>query len=144
MVDFYLESVGERPDFRLVLCFLWGDKHDADTDGNAKGPTCRRWTELWCRERVAPEDEFEVEPVSLEPLVLRVTATRPEISARVAFFLARETGCASVHIGSLNEPVLQASDFPGLVGEFSLDAALSRVQKSPFRRATPQSPYPPE
>ena len=71
MVKMFARVAGPRPDFRLVLAFLWGDA-DIDTDGNSHNPANREWTELYAQNRSRRGEMFNVSPASADPLVLQV------------------------------------------------------------------------
>jgi hypothetical protein len=46
MAKLDVRVAGPRPDFRLVLAFVWGDA-ETDTEGNSRNAASREWTELW-------------------------------------------------------------------------------------------------
>jgi hypothetical protein len=129
-----------RPDFRLVLTFLWGDRRNCDTEGNSRNPASREWTELYCRNRENPTEVFDVSPSNPDPLVLAVESPHEWLAARVAYFLAVE----SVGLVADKADGLYAS--PDVViskmGEFDLEAAKERVRRSAFQGATLENPYP--
>src|SRR5215213_7425264 len=91
MAQFFIRPRGPRPDFRLVITFLWGDFHNVDTDGNSHNPASHDWTELYCTNREAARERVDVFPAQDDPLTLRVRSEVPELAARVAYFLAAET-----------------------------------------------------
>jgi hypothetical protein len=140
MPKFFVKPTSLRPDFRLVLTFLWDDDRDCDTDGNSRNPASREWTELYCRNRDTPTEIFDVSPVSSEPLVLEVESPHEWLAARVAYYLAVETVglVADKPDGRYTEPDLLTSK----VGDFDLEAAKERVRRSVFRGATLEDPYP--
>ena len=137
---FFVTTPNPRPDFRLVLTFLWSDDRDCDTDGNSSSPASREWTELYCRNRENPTEVFDVSPVSPEPLVLLIESPHEWLAARVACFLAMEC------VGSVADKPDGVYSGPGelisKVGEFDLEAAYERVRQSAFRDATLEDPYP--
>src|SRR5260370_22714974 len=87
----YVQVAGPRPDFRLVLAFVWGDA-DCDTDGNSRPASSREWTELYAQNRGRPDEVFNVFPASVEPLVLQVQSEQGWLAAVVAHLLAETTG----------------------------------------------------
>jgi hypothetical protein len=137
---FFVKPRSLRPDFRLVLTFLWGDRRNCDTDGNSHNPASREWTELYCRNRGNPTEVFDVSPRSQEPLLLQVQSPHEWLAARVAYFLAVESGgeiAEQPESTYLAPPTLAAR-----MGEFDLEAAKERVRRSPFQKATLDDPYP--
>jgi hypothetical protein len=117
-----------RPDFRLVLTFLWGDDCNCDTDGNAQYPAGREWTELYCRNRENPTETFDVSPVSTKPLVLAVESPNQALAARAAYFIAIES--VGLVTDKLDGPFTAPDLLISKMGEFDLDAARKRVHHS--------------
>lgn len=140
MPKFLVKPTTLRPDFRLVLTFLWSDDRNCDTDGNSRNPASREWSELYCRNRENPTEVFDVSPVSPEPLVLEVESPHEWLAARVAYFLAVESvGLVADKPGGLyTGPDVLISK----VGEFDIEAAKERVRQSVFQGATVEDPYP--
>jgi hypothetical protein len=140
MARVFLQPRGPRPDFRLVISFLWGDLHNVDTEGNSYNPANRDWTELYCQNRENELETFHVGAVSQAPLTLAVESDLPELAARVAYFLATETwaAVASDPSGPWHGPALLRKS----LGSFDLAAAELRAQKSVWREATLEDPYP--
>jgi hypothetical protein len=140
MAVFFVKPTSVRPDFRLVLTFLWDDQRNCDTDGNAHNPASREWTELYCRNRENPTEVFDVSPYSQEPLLLEVESPHEYLAARVTYFLATATdGCIAEKPNgsfSLSESMIAR------MGDFDLEAANERVRRSPYKRATLDDPYP--
>jgi hypothetical protein len=140
MAYFFIQPQTPRPDFRLVITFLWNDSQDVDTDGNAHNPASREWTELYCLNRDRPQETFDVEPVSNEPLTLRIASRNCELAARVAYYLAIETKSlvSSSQIGPWYPPECLTKQ----LGTFDLHEATNRVAKSRWRETTLDHPYP--
>jgi hypothetical protein len=139
VVKLFVRVAGPRPDFRLVLAFVWGDA-DTDTDGNSRNPASREWTELYAQHRGRPAEMFDVFPASAEPLVLQVQSEQEWLAAVVAHLLAEVTGGGvSDAAGGPFEPA--ASVLPR-AGGFDVPAAWERFRASPFQRATLDDPYP--
>ena len=130
MPRFYVTAPNPRPDFRLVIAFLWHDDQNVDTDGDCDHPASHDWTELYIANREQPtEPPVSVSPHQQSPLVLVVESESEQMAARVAYFLA-------VSVGSSPETFLPQ------VGDFDVAAALRRAADSPFSRATREHPYP--
>src|SRR5215213_5989549 len=87
----FVKPTSLRPDFRLVLTFLWGDRCNCDTAGNSHNPASRDWTALYCRNREDTREVFDVAPRTDKPLVLEVESPDERLAARVAYFLAVES-----------------------------------------------------
>jgi hypothetical protein len=140
MPRFLVKPMNLRPDFRLVLTFLWGDDRTCDTEGNSRNPASREWTELYCRNRESPEEVFDISRFSPEPLVLEVESPHEWLAARVAYFLGVESVgvVADKPDGLYTGPDVLISK----MGEFDLEAAKERVRRSVFQGATLEDPYP--
>ncbi|MBZ5522384.1 MAG: hypothetical protein LAP21_09110 [Acidobacteriia bacterium] len=131
MTYFFIQPQTLRPPFPLVITFLWGDSQNVDTEGDSRTPAIREWTELYCQNREVPQEIFEVSPVANEPLKLRIESAMPELAARVAYFLAKETGSmvATNEAGPWHDPEWLFSQ----VGIFDLAKATQRAAQSPWR-----------
>ena len=139
MVKLFVRVAGPRPDFRLVLAFVWGDA-DTDTDGDSRNPASREWTELYAQNRGRPDEVFNVFPASADPLVLQVQSEHEWLAAAVAHLLAEATeGGVSDSAGGPFEP---AASVLLRAGGFDVPAAWERFRASPFQRATLGDPYP--
>ena len=137
----YVSAPGERPDFRLVVAFLWRDGQDVDSDGDSYNPASRHWTELYLRNRADGSERVDVGPARRAPLILEVESELEYLAARAAYFLARRTGggVSRSPDGEYEDP----ESLLGLVGAaFDVAGAMRRVRVSPFARATPGDPYP--
>ena len=140
MPRFFVQPQRIRPDFRLVVTFLWGDLHNVDTDGNSFNPASRDWTVLFCQNRECKSEIFEVGPFSERPLILQIDSRIPELAARVAWFLAKETN-SEVAVEPAG-PWHKLSWLEDQVGAFDLTEAERRASVSCWRRATLENPYP--
>jgi hypothetical protein len=123
---------GPRPDFRLFIPFLWNEEHDVDSDGNSYNPASRTWTYLYMSSREIPDQTFEINEVSNQPIQFRVISTNEHLANRVAYFLARETNGDIIGIETGKEKI----------GDFNLEQALERADKSIWRKSTLENPYP--
>lgn len=139
MTRLYVNAAGLRPDFRLVLAFVWGND-DCDTDGNSDNPASREWTELYAKNRIRPSELFDVVPTSVDPLVLEVESRQEWLAAAVAYLLAASAG------GGVSEsaagPFEPGETLLSRVGELDVATAWERYWASPFQRATLDDPYP--
>ncbi len=139
VVKLFVRVNGPRPDFRLVLAFVWGDA-DTDTDGNSRNPASREWTELYAQNRGRPDEVFNVFPASADPLVLQVQSEKEWLAAVVVHLLAEATG------GGVSEsdcgPFEPAASVLPRVGGFDVPAAWERFRASPYQRTTLDDPYP--
>jgi hypothetical protein len=131
MHTWFLEPCPVKPDFRLVITFLWRDLHNVDTDGDSYNAASRTWTELYVMNREDSREVVEVDEV--EARRVRVRSTTPWLAAAVAFFLAEEGGVAVSRDGVA---WLDRGELRGEVGVFDLDAAIARAATSVWRRAT--------
>ena len=136
----FVQPQGPRPDFRLIITFLWGDFHNVDTDGNSHNPASRDWTCLYVQNRECEHEVVEVGPFSEHPLILQVDSPVPELAARVTWFLAKETN--SKVAPEPTGPWQDISLLKSQVGSFDLTEAEQRASISCWRRATLEDPYP--
>ena len=133
MVKLYVRAARPRPDFRLVLAFIWGDDVDTDTDGDSRPVDSREWTELYAQNRGCKDEVFDVLPASDEPLVLRVQSEHEWLAAAVAHLLAEVTG------GGVSEqatgPFAPAESVLARIGAFDVPAAWERFRSSRYQSA---------
>jgi len=139
MTRFFVRAPGSRPDYRLVLAFVWGDA-DCDTDGNSYNPASREWTALYARHRGRPLEAFDVNLSSTDPLVLEVESQHEWIAAAIAYLLAVSTtgGVSAAPSG----PFGSAETLLPRISGFDVEDAWARYQSSRFQRATLDDPYP--
>lgn len=130
MKTYFVRVGGNRPQFGLVVTFLWGDDEDVDTEGDSVEPESQDWTELYVARRGGAREVVDVSVSQSEPLTLRVDSEWPEIAARVAFFLATATkgAVAEQSAGPFGSPSTLFSS----IGNFDVRAGLERVIKSPL------------
>ena len=137
---FHVKPAGLRPDFRLVVTFLWSEMHNVDSEGNSVSPASRDWTDLYLANREAPSEVVEVYPLQTSPLVLVVESETGSLASRAAFFLARETHGEVADEKGRYGPCESLRSRLG--DDFDLAAALSRADASVWRKATLEHPYP--
>ena len=139
MVKLFVRVAGPRPDFRLVLAFVWGDA-ETDTDGDSHNPASREWTRLRAQNWTRRDETFNVFPASGTPLVLEVRSECEWLAAVVAYLLAETTG------GGVSDqtagPFEPATSVLPRAGVFGSEAAWERFRASPFQRSTLDDPYP--
>ena len=140
MATLYVQPAGLRPDFRLVLAFVWGDAANCDTDGNAHYPADRGWTNLYAWNRSRPGEVFDVTVARETPLILEVDSPIEWLAVAVAYLLA--VASAGIVSTDPNGPFTSASALQSRVGEFDVDAAWLRYRLSPFQRSSAENPYP--
>jgi hypothetical protein len=86
-----LSGPGPRPPFAEVAQHLWGGV-DFDSDGNSETPADVTWTELTVIRRPKYDERVDIDPLSEDPLVLRIASETPGLARRAAEFLARSCG----------------------------------------------------
>jgi hypothetical protein len=141
MTQYFINAERDRPDYRLVITFLWHDLFNVDTDGDSHNPASRTWTQLYIRNRQDESEEVDVFPVCVTPLILRVESQKDYLAVRTAYFLAEfmRTGIAVSEGG----PFLDSKTIRDSLGRgFDVDAAMHRVKSSPFGESTLNDPYP--
>lgn len=137
----YLKPLKERPDFRLVITWLWKDFHNVDTDGNASNPASKEWTELYIRNRECTEETIEIEPISENPLVLQISASQKGLLYRITYFLNLVSEGGVSFDSEFKNMVLKENLIDKMEG-FNLKKAQERVQNSIWQKATLENPYP--
>ena len=139
MATWLVRPLPERPDFRLVVTFLWGDFHDIDSDGDATNPASTQWTWLYLQNRGNPAEIVNID-VAEEPTSFRIKADLPWLAAATAYFLAAEFD-ARVRAEEGRE-WLAPGTLIDRVAPFDLKAAVLRARDSVWRKATLDNPYP--
>lgn len=134
MVKFYVRAARPRPDFRLVLAFVWGDEVETDTDGDSRPVDSREWTELYAQNRHRRGDVFDVSPASDEPLVLEVRSEHEWLAAAVAHLLSKTTGGGVS--AQTDGPFASPGSVLGRVGAFDIPAAWERFRTSRYHSAS--------
>ncbi|SFK94658.1 hypothetical protein SAMN04487938_2571 [Lysobacter sp. cf310] len=100
-----IRAIGPRPEFYRVAEHLWGDDCDFDSDGDSQDPGDRNWTELSLSLR-GPSGEnldaehLDIDPVSLDPLVLAVRSPQQPLCQRAAEFIISCSGGTVEHAGA--------------------------------------------
>ena len=86
-MELHIEIEGSRPPFTEVAHILWGEEADFDSDGNSDTADSVSWTELTLEKRPQPGQRIDIDPVSSDPLVLKVISEDSELVQKVADFL---------------------------------------------------------
>jgi len=87
----YLIAPGSRPPFPAVARYLWG-KDDFDSDGNSRHPNDDQWTELTIICRSTNSERLDIDPVSENPLVLKISSTSSSLVQKIAQLLVASSG----------------------------------------------------
>jgi hypothetical protein len=138
--EYFASVPAERPDFRVVLAFAWGDDVDCDTDGDARHPASRDWTFLYAERRDGSCARFEIEMVQELPATMAVRSPSRALAASLVAFLAEETGGVVAKV--LGGPFVPAESLKPDIGGFDFIGAVARAAASRYRRATIANPYP--
>ncbi|MBL0018421.1 MAG: hypothetical protein IPP17_18785 [Bacteroidetes bacterium] len=139
-LNYFTTSTPTRPDFRLFSVFLWGDDHNFDSEGDSYNPASQTWTWLYMRSREYKDASFEIAQSDLNPEWMEISSTDVFIARRVAYFLARETDSPILLPDGTSQSLESLADALGQT--FDLQAALQRADKSVWRKATLEKPYP--
>lgn len=90
---YFLESPDFRPAYYEVADHLWGENCDIDSDGDSETPGHSEWTELSIYLRSGTQDQqVHVDPVSTDPLVLKVCSPNAQLAERAVLFLQARSG----------------------------------------------------
>lgn len=138
MHTWFTQPCAEKPDYRLVISFLWGDLHNVDTDGDSENPASRSWTWLHVQNREAPHEIVEIDEVEGSRCI-RIRSATSWLAAAVAFFLAKE---GRVTVSRDTHEWVDCDLLRSDAGDFDLEAGLVRANTSVWRQATQSDPYP--
>lgn len=94
-MTFFVVNPGPRPPFAFIAEALWGAV-DFDSDGDSRYPGDTAWTELTIQRRPRCNERVDIDPVSESPLVLKVSASSPDLAERAARLLAGHSGAVVV------------------------------------------------
>jgi len=130
-----------RPDFRLLMTWLWSDSENIESDGNYRNPPSKEWTGPYIRHRRDNNFYFESNPVADDPLVLEIKSTNKLMLNKVGYFMQERTD------GELSESFdckrsLSKNFIRELIQSFSVDDANDRVASSRYIHTTKDDPYP--
>ena len=129
----------DRPDFRTVIAFLYGDFHEVDTEGNSSNPASREWTALYIKDRKSDDPSVDIGAVSTDPLLLEVSSKDEMMALRVAMFLYDRCGTA---VFSVEKEVDIEKAWAAIDSDWNLKAAMARAKHSIWNRSTLDNPYP--
>ncbi|MGZ0784506.1 hypothetical protein ACXM5X_16235 [Pseudomonas saponiphila] len=87
-----LQHPGPRPAFYRVAEHLWGAGCNVDSDGDSRTPDDEQWTELTLILRDSSGQRLDIDPLSMEPLVLLIRASQADLGARAAHFIQSVAG----------------------------------------------------
>jgi len=89
-----IKQPGPRPAYYLVAEHLWGSDCNIDSDGDSQTPEDTQWTELSLSLRGTSSSHIEIDPVSIEPLVLAVRSSQESLCQQAARFIIAHSGGA--------------------------------------------------
>ena len=92
----FIVRPGPRPPFTSVAEHLWGSGVDFDSDGNSSYLGDTSWTELTIQLRPEYEQRVDIDPVSDDPLVLKVSSSSEELALRAARYLSEHCAAPAV------------------------------------------------
>ena len=86
-----VECRGPRPDAGSISIVAWEGPTEVHLDGDFESPADKSWSRLSVVRVDSRERRVDIEPVSQEPLVLRVSSNEKKCADRVAFYIAMES-----------------------------------------------------
>ena len=89
---FHIKHPGPRPAYYLVAEHLWGRGCNIDSDGNSHTPEDTLWTELTLSLRDKSSERIDINPLSIEPLVLAVSSSQESLGWQAAQFIVNCSG----------------------------------------------------
>ena len=137
----YLKVKGDRPDFRIIRVFIWGEHHNTDSDGDSYNPASRTWTELYIASREVRNEYVDIYPVTLEPLVLEIQSPDIELTKQVTLFLAEETN-SDIFRDETLLILLTQEELRSSISFNDFDIRSKRTKDSIWRQSTLENPYP--
>ena len=123
MTEYFFPQPSKMPNVNEVIVFLWGKDYNVDTDGNATSPVCTKWTDFWCRSRIDPRLEFEIELVEG---TWRIGASSIELKSRIAVLIASQCDAEIFEDQHLARR-LSVDDLIESSGHFSFEGARERL-----------------
>ena len=93
-MDYSLHVVapGPRPPYPKVAEHLWGTGCNFDSDGNSDPWDDREWTELTLILRSDTEQRVDIDPISVDPLILVVRSSKQSLCQMTADFIVSVSG----------------------------------------------------
>ena len=91
LYSIHVECRGPRPEARAISIVAWDPSTEVHLAGDFENPTDESWTRLSVVRVDNPERRVDIEPVSREPLVLRVSSNEKKCTDSVAFYIAMES-----------------------------------------------------
>jgi hypothetical protein len=82
---------------------------------------------------------FDIYPIRENPLILGVSSRKAENAYRIAYFLAKET---TGEILDENDEIVSLDSLIEKMGDFNLQERLLSADKSIWRQASTENPYP--
>jgi len=137
----FLKVNSDRPDFRVIGDFIWGEHHSIDSDGDSYNPATRKWTELYIGSREIENEYIEIIPLTTEPLILQIQSPNPETAIQVTLFLSEETK----GIIFMDEELATSMPFDDLAQRTDFtkyQLRRERANSSIWRQSTLDNPYP--
>lgn len=138
---FFLNPKKERPDFRLIISWLWDDEHDTDTEGDSYNPASREWTELYIANRENKNEKIDIFPTTKNPLLLEISATTKELAYKLVYFLSEQTEGNIFKEKEMNN-IVSKNELLEFIDSDWLKNAIERVDKSIWKNTTLENPYP--
>lgn len=138
---FFLNPKKERPDFRLIISWLWDDEHDTDTEGDSYNPASREWTELYIANRENKNEKIDIFPITKNPLLLEISATTKELAYKLVYFLSIQTEGNIFKEKEMNN-IISKNELLEFIDSDWLKNAMERVDKSIWKNTTLENPYP--
>jgi hypothetical protein len=89
---FCIKHPGLRPAYYLIAEHLWGLGCNIDSDGNSRTPDDTHWTELTLSLRGKSSVRIDIDPLSIDPLVLAVRSSQESLCRQAAQFIVNYSG----------------------------------------------------
>ncbi|WP_338762278.1 hypothetical protein WAF17_17295 [Bernardetia sp. ABR2-2B] len=138
---FFLNPKKERPDFRLVITWLWNDLQNVDTEGNSYNPASKEWTELYIVNRENKNEKIDIYPITENPLLLEISATTKELSYKLVYFLSEQTE-GDIFMEKEMNNIISKTEILNHIDSKWLEDAKKRIDNSIWKNITLENPYP--
>ena len=96
-----LKSPGPLPPYFNVAQHLWGADCDFDSEGDSDPADSPYWTELTLRLRPDLDQRIDIDPHSIDPLVLVIRSTDELLAMTTAEYLQARAGGEIVRLAAI-------------------------------------------
>jgi hypothetical protein len=137
----FLKVNSDRPDFRIIKVFIWGEKHNTDSDGDSYNPASRTWTQLYIGSREVKGQSIDICPLTSDPLIMKIQSPDKELAKQVTLFLSEETN-GEIFADEALRTRLTNDEIKRNINVKDYNQRKLRTKNSIWRQSTLDNPYP--